>query len=159
MFQQFVFPWMWTFHMTSIVIDFRIVCPLECMFILFQTIAEQTSWPYRTFISTGCVKEKERERDGKSKYSQTHRLFKLCNKVLSLLVNLVILYSLPIPCSNLTNNRQNGLTINQLSHDLRIELFISHLMGHHYYYWARTCANKFCSWKVKYPSTCGWQLF
>lgn len=105
------------------------------------------------------VKEKERERDGKSKYSQTHRLFKLCNEVLSLHVNLVILYSLPIPCANLTNNRQNGLTINQLSHDLRIELFISHLMGHHYYYWARTCANKFCSWKVKYPSTCGCQLF
>lgn len=30
----------------------------------------------------------ERERDGKSKYSQTHRLFKLCNEVLSLIVNL-----------------------------------------------------------------------
>lgn len=59
MFQQFVFPLMWTFHTTSIVIDFRIVCPLECMFILFQTIAEQTSWPYRTFISTGCVRERE----------------------------------------------------------------------------------------------------
>lgn len=105
-----------------------------CSFFSKQSLNKPVDHTEILFRQDVSGRERKRERDGKSKYSQTHRLFKLCNEVLSLLVNLVILYSLPIPCANLTNNRQNGLTINQLSHDLRIELFISHLMGHHYYY-------------------------